>query len=194
MSSYYPKIVHPEYDEDAGDHVEIMGAISCGFMLRFHSEDWLIERYTTNYPYYCIPKESLAAYINMLMHPPSIDLGLEFSPFAFPEEPNYEDYANHTLAEPQFFVAQEEIYFETSETAAMPWLYHNIDLTLAARFLPLLEAHDGDLLAHAPHFKTFFDYVSDHADFAALLSQPRGPHQDLLRVHYDMIPKPINRG
>ncbi|WP_156348458.1 hypothetical protein [Sphingomonas sp. Leaf23] len=193
MSSYYPKIIHPEYEYNAGDHVEIMGAISCGFMSRFLPEALLVEKYTIRYPYFCIPKEKMAAYIDMLMTPPSINLGLEFSPFAFPEEPEFEDYENFILAEPEYLAAQFEVHFEVSETAPLSWLSNYIDLALAARFLPLLKAHNGKLLAHAPHFRTFLNYVGDHADFAALLSQPGGPHRDLLRVHYDMIPKPISR-
>lgn len=190
MIKGFSNVSHPDYDDS--DHIEVMGAISCNFMSRFLPESVLIERYTIGYPYICIPKEKMAAYIDMLMTPPAVDIGLTFSPFSFQTEPGFEFFSSYILAEPEYLTTQFEVYFEESDTAPLSWYENYLDLTLAARFLPLLKAHDGTLLAHGSHFETFLDYVAQHADFAALLSQPSGPHRDLLRLHYDMLPNHVS--
>jgi len=179
--------------DDLDTLIESMGAVSCAFLRRIHSEEWLVERFSINYPDVFIHKEKLAAHIDMLMMPPEVDLGLTFPPFAFPEDAQEADLCHEVLSEIGLMGERLKLFYEGWATTPQAWLDHKLDATLTARFLPLLKSHNGKLLFHAPHFFTFLVHFEEHAEFAALLSRPSGLNRELLRATYDTLPGHLHR-
>lgn len=167
--------------------VQIMGAISSDFLLRIHSESWLIETAGQDYAHHCYPIEELEAYIRALMTPPTIDIGIEYPAFSFPEDAVDADAYHYILSPIECVTEAYEVYFEINEAASPKWLERPLDITMAARFMPLVKSHDNVLLVHGPHLDIFLDYIATREDFAYLLALPEGRNRALLQSTYSTL-------
>jgi hypothetical protein len=183
------------YDDDAFDEdgegihdgsiIQIVGAVSSGFLARIYSEEWVAARFGRNYRSVLIPIERLAAHVDMLFTPPAIDLGITFSPFQFPEDVEAADSFDELLSDIWVMDQRFEVYYEGSNSVPQAWFDNYLDTALAARFIPLIRNSRGDLLFHGPHFFTLLDYLALNANFARILSTPGGTNHTALSIHYN---------
>ncbi len=180
----YDYIDYEEASKFADSIIQIMGAISVNLLERVHSLEWVSQRFGHQHQHILMPADKLANHIDILFSPPSIDLGISFEPFQFPEDAQTSDGFNELLSEIGSMNQIFETYYEGADNVPQAWFEDYLDTTLAARFIPLLRNSQGLLMFHGPHFFKLLDHFAKNPDYARLLSNPSGSNERQLSIFY----------